>query len=71
MKDRKTGVRPWWERVAPEHVAELDAFRKAWKAGEYGQQLKPVAIQVASFLNEQGIATIGSQGVMTWLRQKD
>lgn len=71
MRDRRAGCRPWWERVAPEHVAELEAFRKAWRAGEYGTAMRPVAVQVAAWLNEAGIATVGQQGVTTWLKRQD
>jgi len=71
IDSRMAGPRPWWERVAPEHVAELEAFRQAWRAGEYGTSMRPVAIQVAAWLNESGISPVGQQGVITWLKRAD
>lgn len=69
LDNRQARNPPWWERVAPEHVAELEAFRQAWRAGEYGTAMRPVAIQVAAWLKESGISQVGEQGVTTWLKR--
>ena len=63
------GIRPWYERVAPEHREELAALKAAWKEGKLGSQKKPLARTIAAKLRERGIATIGTQGVLAWLEK--
>lgn len=62
------GFRPWHERLPPEHAAEVNELARAWKAGELGSQMRPVAVLVSRWLNENKICTVGIQGVTAWLK---
>jgi len=61
------GTPPWHERVAPEHQAELEELKAAWKSGELKVPRNTAARFIAAQLRERGIATIGTQGVSEWL----
>lgn len=71
LQTRHPGFLPWHKRLADEHRENVEEFRRAWLAGEFGWQLEPVARAVAAYLHEHGISTIGHQGVIRWLKQKD
>ena len=57
----------WYERVAPEHQAELVAIKAAWKAGELGKRKKTLARDLSARLRASGISDVGEQGVIAWL----
>jgi hypothetical protein len=57
----------WYQRVAPEHAATLQAIREAYIAGKFGKRKKPVFTAIAAVLNARGIATVGRNGVESWL----
>jgi hypothetical protein len=57
----------WYERVAPEHQAELAAIKAAWRAGELGSRKKTLARDLSVRLRERGISDVGEQGVIAWL----
>ena len=61
------GTPPWHERVAPEHQAELEELKAAWKSGELKVPRNTAARFIAAQLRERGIANIGTQGVSEWL----
>jgi hypothetical protein len=61
------GTPPWYERVAPEHQAELEELRVAWKSGELKVPRNTAARFIAAQLRERGISTVGTQGVCEWL----
>jgi hypothetical protein len=61
------GTAPWHERVAPEHKAELEELRAAWKSGELKVPRNTAARFIAAQLHERGISTVGTQGVNEWL----
>jgi hypothetical protein len=61
--------RPWWERVAQEHAATIEAVAAGWKSGKYGMSKNRAAAAISSWLRSKGIATVGRQGVMHWLNQ--
>ena len=65
------GFQPWYRRVPQEHAADLLELKRAWLAGELGTNLNAVAVQTARWLNENGISTIGRQGVIAWLKRRD
>jgi hypothetical protein len=69
LAQHKARAMPWWDRVAPEHMPELEEFKRGWLAGEYGTAMRPVAAQVAAWMNEAGISPVGAQGVITWLKR--
>lgn len=68
---RRPGFRPWYERLAPEHLTELEELRAEWRAGRLGSHLKPVAVEVVAYMQANGISDIGVQGVIKWLGHKD
>ncbi len=70
IQHRRTGFAPWWERVDQAHVAELNDLLTAWRAGELGPHMRPVARAVVAHIKAKGIADIGEQGVIAWLRHK-
>ena len=61
------GSKRWYERVAPEHQAELAAIKAAWLAGELGNRRKTLARDLSARLRARGISDIGEQGVRAWL----
>ena len=69
LTTRRPGFRPWYERLSPEHLAELEELRAEWRAGRLGSQLKPVAAEVVTYLHANQISDIGIQGVLKWLGQ--
>jgi hypothetical protein len=67
MAEVRHGPPSWWERVAPEHLAELSAIKAAWQSGELGTRKKTLARTISNNLRSRGISDIGTQGVLTWL----
>jgi hypothetical protein len=57
----------WYERVAPEHLAELAAIKAAWQAGELGTRKKTLARDLSVRMRARGISDVGEQGVIAWL----
>lgn len=57
----------WYERVATEHAAMLAELRQAWADGRLGKSRSRAARSIASVLKARGIASIGEQGVESWL----
>jgi hypothetical protein len=51
-------------------VAELNDLLTAWRAGELGPHMRPVARAVVAHIKAKGIADIGEQGVIAWLKHK-
>jgi hypothetical protein len=60
--------RPWWLRVAPEHVETVAAIHSAWHDGIFGTAKYPAARAISTKLRDLGI-DIGEQGVVRWLSQ--
>ena len=69
IEHRRTGFRPWWERIDEAHRKELDELHAAWRAGELGPHMRPVARAVVAHLQSKGISDIGEQGVVAWLKR--
>lgn len=67
LPTRVHGNAPWYERVAPEHQAELKELRAAWKSGKLKVRRNTAARFIAAQLHERGISTVGTQGVNEWL----
>jgi hypothetical protein len=61
------GPSRWYERVAPEHQAELAAIKAAWQAGELGTRRKTLARDLSARMRARGISDVGEQGVIAWL----
>lgn len=67
LTTRVHGNTPWYERVAPEHLAELAELKAAWQSGALKVRRNTAARIIAAHLNERGISTVGTQGVNEWL----
>ena len=67
MANIRLGSKRWYERVAPEHQAELAAIKAAWLAGELGARKKTLARSLAENMRTRGISDVGLQGVLAWL----
>ena len=67
MANVRHGSKRWYERVAPEHQAELVAIKAAWQAGELGKRKKTLARDLSTRLRARGISDVGEQGVIAWL----
>lgn len=61
------GPATWYEKVAPEHLAELNAIKAEWKAGELGGRKKTLARSLSANMRARGISDVGAQGVLAWL----
>jgi hypothetical protein len=61
------GTAAWYERVAPEHQAELAELKAAWQSGELKVPRNTAARFISAQLRERGISTVGTQGVCEWL----
>ena len=62
------GTLPWYRRLPAEHEQEVLDLRAAYKAGKIPLPLKTTARVISKLLRERGIATIGEQGVLSWLK---
>jgi hypothetical protein len=69
LPSRVHGSAPWYERVAPEHLAELAELKAAWQSGALKVPRNTAARLIAAQLHERGISTIGTQGVNEWLEK--
>ena len=67
LPTRVHGNTPWYERVAPEHLAELAELKAAWQSGQLKVRRNTAARIIAAHLNERGISTVRTQGVCEWL----
>jgi hypothetical protein len=67
MAQVRHGSKRWYEKIAPEHLAELVAIKAAWRAGELGTRKKTLARTISAKLRERGISDVGEQGVVAWL----
>lgn len=57
----------WHHKVAPEHAATMAEIKAAWKSGRLGKSKKGAAMGIAKYLTANGIASIGHNGVISWL----
>jgi hypothetical protein len=69
VSDARLGPATWYERLAPEHRAELDAIKAEWMAGDLGNRKKTVARALAENMRVRGISDVGMQGVIAWLEK--
>ena len=69
VSDARHGPATWYERLAPEHRAELDAIKAEWKAGKLGSRRKTLARALAANMRSRGISSVGEQGVIAWLEK--
>jgi hypothetical protein len=58
----------WYQRAGAEHGETLSAIAAAYKAGKFGTAVKPAADAISAVLKSRGIADVGFNGVIQWLR---
>lgn len=58
----------WYERAAAEHGETLAVIAEAYKAGKFGSAIKPAADAISVVLKARGIADVGYNGVIMWLK---
>ena len=61
------GIKPWHLRIPAERLVELEEIRRQYLAGELDTPKRTLARAISESLNEEGISTVGFQGVETWL----
>jgi hypothetical protein len=59
----------WEDRVLPEHRAAMDEIRSAWRSGKIAGPLARIAKLISEELAKRNIATVGPQGVISWLKR--
>lgn len=59
----------WWQAIAPDVLAELEAVKADWKAGRLPGSKAALARAIQAELSARGLSDIGSQGVTAWLGQ--
>jgi hypothetical protein len=62
--------KPWWERIEPATLAELETVRERFRAGGYDTSKRTLARTISAHLKAAGICDIGEQGVLIWLNAK-
>lgn len=65
----RPGFQPWFKRIPPEALAELEAMRDRWRAGGYGDvPQRHVAEVVLRWGNERGYKMpLATWAVVRWL----
>lgn len=58
---------PWWARLDPDALAEIESVKADWKAGRMPGSRQALAKAIAAELNARGISDIGVNGVTAWL----
>lgn len=63
----RPGFAPWYERLPKDALAELEALRARWAAGELGLKKRQLARAIIATCRERGWYVVGVQGVEHWL----
>lgn len=68
----KKGFKPWNERIPPDLLAELEALRAAFWAGQMPTRTTRTGLSyaISKSLQERGV-DIGHSGVKKWLENHD
>jgi len=61
----------WFDRLDASHQSELADIRRGWQAGDIKSSAVKLASHISTTLREDGISTVGIQGVLQWLRNRD
>ena len=59
----------WWQTIDKKHEAMLKVVADGYREGKYGPSKQRAAKAIAAWLQKEGIATVGKQGVLNWLNQ--
>jgi hypothetical protein len=61
------GSVPWYCKLPPDVISELEAIREQWESGATGLQKRAVARAVIAEMQSRGLPVCGIQGVEGWL----
>lgn len=67
VRGHKPGFAPWYERLPPDALAELQTLRARWVAGELGLKKRQLARAIIATCRDRGLYVVGVQGVEHWL----
>jgi hypothetical protein len=70
LPPRKHGFDPWEKRIPAQDLAELELVREQWHSGQIASPGFVLARRISEILKERGLATVGPQGVVRWLKEK-
>jgi hypothetical protein len=65
------GSVPWYLKVAPEVLAELEQIRADWESGRTGLQKRAVARAIMAEMQSRGLPVCGIQGIEGWLDREN
>jgi hypothetical protein len=65
------GTVPWYRKIAAKHEQDVAELKAAWRAGKISFPLRTYARAISKHLRERKIATVGEQGVQSWLTKDD
>ena len=66
----RPGTPPWWETVDQDVLAELAEIHDDQLEGRMVCSMTWLARKMASEMRERGIANVGYQGVIAWLKHR-
>lgn len=61
------GSLPWFKKLPPDLLAELEQIRVDWESGKTGLQKRAMARAIIAEMQERGLPVCGIQGVEGWL----
>lgn len=61
------GSVPWYLRLPPQVLAELDLIRRDWESGATGLHKRAMARAIIAEMKARGLPVSGIQGVERWL----
>jgi hypothetical protein len=59
----------WHDGLSREHAAVVEKIREAWLAGKLGSTRNTAAREISAYLKAEGIADVGTQGILAWLQR--
>jgi hypothetical protein len=65
------GSVPWYLKVSPEVLAELEQIRADWESGRTGLQKRAVARAIMAEMQSRGLPVCGIQGIEGWLDREN
>ena len=60
----------WWEKLSPDVLAELEAVRQDFRHGRLPPNKSALARAIVEHLHARNLATVKTQGVISWLSEK-
>ena len=71
IRQRATNTRhgsvPWYLKLPPDVLADLDLIRRDWEGGTTGLHKRAMARAIIAEMQARGLPVAGIQGVERWL----